>query len=162
MRGERAGAVDLATISILDLHRHQRVSSGRSLVMPDPGSVARNYLEMFNRRDWASMKALFAPEYSYTGSDGVKQQGPDAGVAVAQMFATAMSDAKIDIKQVHVAGNTAVVEFTGSGTHDGDFAGIAATGRKVTMPVVTILDIKNDKIAAEREYMDIAHMMQQL
>jgi len=130
--------------------------------MPDPGSIARNYLEMFNRRDWASMKALFAPEYSYTGSEGVKQQGPDAGVAVAQMFATAMSDAKIDIKQVHVAGNTAVVEFIGSGTHDGDFAGIAATGRKVTMPVVTILDIKNDKIAAEREYMDIAHMMQQL
>jgi steroid delta-isomerase-like uncharacterized protein len=130
--------------------------------MADPASIAREYLEAFNRRDWGKMKSLFAPEFSYTGSDGAKQQGPDAGVAVAQMFATAMSDAKIDIKQIHVAGNTAAVEFIGSGTHDGDFAGIPATGRKVTMPVVTILDIKNDKIAAEREYMDMGHMMQQL
>ena len=40
--------------------------------------------------------------------------------------------------------------------------GIAATGRKVTMPVVTVLETKDGKITAEREYVDMAQMMPQL
>lgn len=130
--------------------------------MSDPASVARDYLETFNRRDWDHFTSLFAPQYSYTGGDGQTEQGPEAGLAVAQMFAAAMSDARIEIRTVHVAGNTAIVEFEGSGTHDGDFMGIPASGRKVVMPVVTILDIEGGKITAEREFMDMAHMLRQI
>ncbi|MCH7718957.1 MAG: ester cyclase [Chloroflexi bacterium] len=130
--------------------------------MSDPASIAREYLEAFNRRDWDQFKGILASEYSYTGGDGEKLEGPEAGLAVGQMFATAMSDAKINIQRVHVAGDTAIVEFQASGTHDGDFMGIAATGRKVTMLVVTVLEIKDGKITAEREYMDMAHVMQQI
>ena len=130
--------------------------------MSDPASIAREYLEAFNRRDWDQFKGFLASEYSYTGGDGEKLEGPEAGLAVGQMFATAMSDAKINIQRVHVAGDTAIVEFQASGTHDGDFMGIAATGRKVTMLVVTVLEIKDGKITAEREYMDMAHVMQQI
>ena len=130
--------------------------------MSNPASIAREYLEAFNRRDWDQFKGFFSSEYSYTGGDGEKLEGPEAGLAVGQMFATAMSDAKINIQRVHVAGDTAVVEFQASGTHDGDFMGIAATGRKVTMLVVTVLEIKDGKITAEREYMDMAHVMQQI
>jgi len=130
--------------------------------MSDPASIAREYLESFNRRDWDKMRSLFHPQYSYTGGDGQRQDGPEAGLAVAQMFAAAMSDAKISIQKVHTAGDTAVVEFTGTGTQDGDFMGIAPSGRKVTMPVVMIVDIRDGKIHAEREYMDMMHMMQQI
>ena len=131
--------------------------------MSNPEALARQYLETFNNRDWDGMRALLHPEYTYTGGDGSQMTGgPDVGVAVAQMFSGAMSDAKITIQKVHVAGDTAAVEFTGSGTHDGDFQGIAPTGRKVTMPVVTIVDVRDGKIIAEREYMDMMHMMQQL
>jgi steroid delta-isomerase-like uncharacterized protein len=130
--------------------------------MNDHASIAREYLEAFNGRDWDRFRGLLAPGYSYTGGDGERQQGPEAGLAVGQMFAAAMSDAKIEIQHIHVAGDTAVVEFHGSGTHDGDFMGIAATGRKVSIPACTVLEIKDGKITAEREYMDLAHVMRQL
>ena len=130
--------------------------------MSNPESVAREFLESFNRRDWDSMRNVLAPGYSYTGGDGEKLEGPDAGIAVAQMFAGAMSDAKLEIKKVHVAGDTAIVEFQGGGTHDGEFMGIAATGKKVSMPVVTILETKDGKIQAEREFMDMSHFFQQI
>ena len=130
--------------------------------MADPASIAREYLESFNRRDWDRIRDLFAPGYSYTGGDGEKQQGPEAGLAVVQMWAGAFSDARIDIRDIHVAGDVAIVEFQASGTQDGELMGIAATGRKIEMTVCTILDTKNGKITAEREYMDLAHMMQQL
>jgi len=130
--------------------------------MADPASIAREYLESFNRRDWGRIRELFAPGYSYTGSDGERQQGPEAGLAVVQMWAGAFPDAKVEIQHIHVAGDTAVVEFTPRGTHQADLMGIPATGRKIEMTVCTILDTKNGKITAEREYMDMAHMMQQL
>lgn len=130
--------------------------------MSDLESIAREYLEAFNRRDWDAYRNVLAPNYTYTGGDGAAQNGPEAGIAVAQGFAAAMSDARIEVKNVHVAGNTAIVEFQGSGTNDGDFMGIPATGKKITMPVCTVLDVKDGKIVAEREYMDMAHLMQQL
>ena len=52
--------------------------------------------------------------------------------------------------------------WKGSGTHDGDFMGVPASRRRVIMPVCTVLDLKDGKIIAEREYMDMAHMMQQI
>ena len=130
--------------------------------MSNPESVAREYLEAFNRRDWETFRNVLAPGYSYTGGDGVTQNGPDAGVAVGQMFAGAMSDARLEIKKVHVAGDTAIVEFQGSGTHDGDFMGIAATGKKVSMPVCVIAEVRDGKIQAEREFMDMSHFFQQI
>lgn len=130
--------------------------------MADPASIAREYLESFNRRDFDRIRALFDSGYSYTGGDGQRQDGPQAGIDVVQMYASAFPDAKLDIKQVHVAGDTAVVEFIARGTHQAELMGIPATGRKVEMPVCMVLDIRNGKVYAEREYMDMAHMMQQL
>ncbi len=130
--------------------------------MSDPATIARDYLEAWNRRDFDRWRELFDPKYSYTGGDGVRQEGPEAGMAVGQMFAAAFPDGKLEIRHIHVAGDTAAVEFVASATHEGELMGIAPTGRKITMPVCTVLEIKDGKITAEREYMDMAHLMQQL
>ena len=130
--------------------------------MSDATRTAREIVEAFNRRDFDRMRELLHPEYSYTGGDGQRQSGPEAGIAVAQMYASAMSDAKMDVQRIHEAGDVVVVEFTGSGTHDGDFMGIAPTGRKVTVPVCNVMEIRDGKVYAEREYMDMLNLTQQL
>ena len=130
--------------------------------MSDAASIARDYLDAWNRRDWARYRDVLHPEYTFTGGDGQTQKGQDAGLAVGQMFATAFPDGRIDIQSVHTAGNVAIVEFTGRGTHKGDLMGIAPTGRQITIPVCDILEIRDGKIIAEREYMDMLHLMQQL
>lgn len=130
--------------------------------MSDPATIASEYLESFNARDWDKLRSLLGEQYSYTGGDGQRMDGPEAGVMVAQMFSGAMSDAKITIGTIYVSGDTAITEFIGSGTHDGDFMGIPASGRKVTMPVCDVIEVKDGKIVAEREYMDAAHLFQQM
>ena len=130
--------------------------------MSDVASIAREYSDAWNRRDWSRWRELFHPEYTYTGGDGQVQKGPEAGMAIGQMFATAFPDGRIDVQQISVAGDTAIVEFIGRGTHNGDLMGIAPTGRQLTIPVCDILEIRDGKIIAEREYMDMMHMMQQL
>ena len=130
--------------------------------MSDPAGIAREYFDAWNRRDWAKFRSLMHPDYSYTGGDRQEQKGPEAGLAVAQMFASALPDGKIDVQRIHVAGDVAIVEFIGSGTHDGDLMGIAATGRHMSMPVCNVIEVRDGMIYAEREYMDMMHMMEQL
>ena len=130
--------------------------------MADATSIARDYIEAWNRRDWSRVRDSLHPQYSYTGGDGVRQDGPEAGLALAQMWAAAFPDAKLNIKKIHTAGDTAIVEFIAVGTHQGDLMGIAPTGRKVEMPICNVIETRDGKIHAEREYFDMAHMMQQL
>jgi len=130
--------------------------------MSDATSIAREYLDAWNRRDWARYRDILHPEYTFTGGDGQTQKGQDVGLAVGQMFATAFPDGRIDLKSVHTAGDVAIVEFIGRGTHTGDLMGIAPTGRQITIPVCEIYDLRDGKIYAERQYMDMMHLMQQL
>ena len=130
--------------------------------MSDVASIAREYSDAWNRRDWARSRELLHPEYTYMGGDGQVHKGADAGLAMSQMFANAFPDGKGDIQKITATGDIAIVEFIGRGTHNGDLMGIAPTGRQVTIPVCDILEIRDGKIIAEREYMDMLHMMQQL
>jgi steroid delta-isomerase-like uncharacterized protein len=130
--------------------------------MSDAAAIAREYMETWNRRDWDHYRQMMHPGYSYTGGDGQKQSGPDAGMAVALMFATAFPDGKIDIQRIAAAGDTAVVEFIGKGEHKGDLMGVPPTGRTLNLNICDVIEIKDGKIFAEREYMDVMVMMQQL
>jgi steroid delta-isomerase-like uncharacterized protein len=130
--------------------------------MADLTSTARAYHEAWNARDWAKYREFMHPEYSYTGGDGRRMDGPDAGVAVGQMFATAFPDGRINVKHVHDAGNTVVVEFLGTGTHNGDFAGVPPSGRSVSIPVCDVLEFRDGKIIEEREFIDMMTLMQQV
>ena len=131
--------------------------------MPDAASIAREFLESWNRRDFARMRALLHPDYSYTGGDGQRQNGADAGMAVAEMFASALPDGKLEIQRIHSVGSdVAIIEFIGRGTQKGELMGVAPTGRQLTIPVCNIIEMRDGKIYAEREYMDALNIMQQL
>jgi len=131
--------------------------------MANAESIARQAIEAINRNDMAAYKALIHAEYTYRGPDGQVQRGPDAAVAIVQTYRTAFpDDMSLDIKNIYSAGDTAIVEFTGKGTHNGDLAGIAPTGRRVEIPIVTILEMRDGKVHTEREYFDNAYMLQQL
>jgi steroid delta-isomerase-like uncharacterized protein len=124
--------------------------------------IARASTDAWNKRDFGAMRELHHPEYSYMGGDGQEQKGSDAGMAVAQMFASAFPDGRIDIVSIKEAGDTAIVEFVGRGTHEGELMGIAPTGKTLALPVCLVLEVRDGKIYREREYMDIMTMMTQL
>ena len=124
--------------------------------------IAREYLEGWNRRDWKRWQELLHPQYTYMGGDGQVQQGPEAALAIGQMFATAFPDGRLEIQRIHEVGDTVVVEFTARGTQTGELMGIAPTGRSMTLPVCIVMEVRDGKIYAEREYMDMMHMFTQL
>jgi len=127
-----------------------------------PTDIAREYFDCWNRRDWEKYRSLMHPQYSYTGGDGREQTGPEAGLAVGQMFATAFPDGRINITNLRSDGDFVTVEFMGTGTHKGDLMGVAPTNKRVSIPVCNIIELRDGKIYREREYMDMMHMMSQV
>lgn len=131
--------------------------------MTQPETIAREYFDSWNKRDFTRIRQLLHPDYSYTGGDGRLQKGPDAGVRMAQMWASALPDGKIDVRHIFAAGkDAAVTEFIGRGTQTGQLLDIAPTGRQLTVPVCNVIEIRDGKVFAEREYMDMLHVLQQL
>jgi predicted ester cyclase len=73
-----------------------------------------------------------------------------------------MSDAHISVDRAIVSGTTVVLECTGTGTHDGPFAGRGPSGKRVKIPVCIVLEFREGKIAGEREYLDMATLLRQM
>jgi steroid delta-isomerase-like uncharacterized protein len=129
--------------------------------MTDQAGIAREYPQAAARRDFEKVRQLFHPQYTYTGGDGQRQDAEGA-IAGCAMFTTAFPDLKAEIWQTHVVGNIVIVEFGVTGTHRGEMMGMAPTDRKMSMRLCKVLEFRDGKIYAEREYFDMAHLMQQL
>lgn len=126
-------------------------------------NVMRQYLEAVVRRDFEGIRRLFHPNYTYTGGDGQRLDGPEAGVAIAQMYTAAFPDLTLDVTRMHAVGDAVVVtEFTARGTHRGELMGVAPTGRRIEIPVCNVVEVQDGKILAEREYFDTGVLHQQL
>ena len=69
---------------------------------------------------------------------------------------------KINVTNRIVHGNQLTVEWVASGTHSGDYPGIAATGRSFSIPGVTVVVRQNGKIVRESLYYDMQEVRRQL
>lgn len=74
----------------------------------------------------------------------------------------ALPDLHIDVKRRHVTDDALTLEVEISGTHDGPWRGLPATGRRVNFPLCAIYTFDGDKLAGERIYYDRATVFRQV
>ncbi len=75
---------------------------------------------------------------------------------------SAIPGLKIMVTNRVVQGNQLTVEWEASGTHTGDYPGLAATGRAFSIPGVTVVVRQNGKIIRESLYYDMEEVRRQL
>lgn len=78
------------------------------------------------------------------------------------MFRAAFPDWTESVDDVVAEGKEVVIRVTGRGTHEGEFQGVAPTGRSVTATGVGIGRIENGRIAESWAEYDALGLMQQL
>jgi predicted ester cyclase len=81
---------------------------------------------------------------------------------MVRMLHTAFPDYHITIEDVVAEGDKVVLRFHWSGTHKGEFMGIAPTGNKVTVTAMSMHRIEGGKEAEQWGELDRLGMMQQL
>ena len=72
------------------------------------------------------------------------------------------SDAEFTLIDIFGQGDKMVKHWNFKGTHDGDFFGVPATGKKVDINGTTLVKMKDGKILSEQDYTDFLKFYKQL
>lgn len=80
--------------------------------------------------------------------------GIDAFKAYYQNYLTGFSDISFTIHDAFGQGDKIVKHWNFKGKHTGDFFGIPATGKSVDVDGVTLVKMKNGRIAREQDFLD--------
>jgi hypothetical protein len=124
-------------------------------------SYAHTWDEIINKGNIKLFDSDFSPNVVY---DNVTThlQGIDDVKKYFGEYVTGFSNRDFKVLEIYGEDDHIIKRWSFTGTHTGDFAGIKATGRRITVEGVTIAKMKMGKIIAERDYADDLGLMQQL
>jgi steroid delta-isomerase-like uncharacterized protein len=88
--------------------------------------------------------------------------GDDAVRGLLDAVFSAFPDFQFLAERTYHAADAVVVEGRITGTHDGEWVGIAATGRAVDVPTCCIYHFDDDRLTSESVYFDHATLLAQL
>ena len=125
-------------------------------------SIHRTMFNAVNRKDFEGIRAVMHDEYTYTGGDGKEEAGPEAGMAVAEMYLGAFPDAAVEIRAQYVQGDVSIMECRVAGTHTGPLMGIEPTGKPISLAFCNVIEVRDGKVYREREYVDWGALLTQL
>ena len=130
--------------------------------MGDPAviEVYRRFIEEgASVSDAAVMEAMLEPgiELPTLGDGGVASL-----FAIHDGMRAGFPDMRAAIDEAAVSGEWVAARLTWTGTHTGEFAGIAATGRTVSVREFEIVHIRDGRVVELRNVLDIAALMAQL
>ncbi len=123
------------------------------------GDFSQRHRQMMARlfeEVWGKGNAEAADEFYAAGDylDGLKQ--------VARKLYSAFPDWHVTINDMVIEGDKIAVYWTGRGTHQGKWQGIAPTGRHVSVDGIDIEYLSEGKIVNEEGVIDMMGMMRQL
>ena len=125
--------------------------------------VRRMYEEVWNKRRLEVAGELISQSHALQVMDAADSGiGPEAYARTVAQFVTAFPDLKFTVIDM-VAENEKVVAFWNiSGTHKGEFRGIPATGKTISVDGITMHHLANGKIMDSYVSWDMLSVMKQL
>jgi steroid delta-isomerase-like uncharacterized protein len=125
--------------------------------------IRRLYNEVWNKRNVAAISEIISPSHGLNEPDAYDTGiGPDAYRGTVARFLHGLPDLTFNVLDVISEGNKYVVVWTINGTHKGEFYGVPATNKKLSLEGVTIHQIKNGKIFDSYVNWDELSMMRQV
>jgi steroid delta-isomerase-like uncharacterized protein len=125
--------------------------------------VRRLYEEVWNKRKLEVVKELISPSHALQGPTIFgSSMGPEAYKRQVLRFLEGYPDLHWTIEDTIAEKDKVVACWTMSGTHEGDFMGVPATNKKVSVDGITIHHIVGGKIMDSNINWDALGMMQQL
>ncbi len=124
--------------------------------------VVREHMASENRHDFDATIATFDhPRYELIGTGQVF----DGEAEVRSYFnasRTAFPDQRNEVHSFRHADDAVIVEFDLLGTHRGEFAGHAPSGREFRVRMCAFFEFDGDRITCERIYFDSSAILRQL
>jgi steroid delta-isomerase-like uncharacterized protein len=122
----------------------------------------RWFAEVMNRGDEDVIDEICAP--NFVDHDPLPGTGPDRdGIhQFVKQVRSAFPDLETTVDDIVAEGDEIAVRSTFRGTHEGDFMGIPATGKKVEVANYDFVRLENDQAVEHWGTIDSAALMEQL
>ncbi len=130
-------------------------------------ATAREFYDAWNARDFDRVAGLVARdgEIVLVGS-GARFVGSEGAKQWSLGWAGGFPDGEVSIDRVLSAGDDVVVQFTGRGTHTGDFVTpggtLPPTGRRAALQFCDVMHLRGGRITSMHSYFDTASLLTQL
>lgn len=134
----------------------------------DPEAFARGWLEAWNSRDVDRILTFYADDAVYEDVPSVTNgwAAPWRGHGMIREALVdgyeAMPDMGFETVSASGAGDRMVVEWVMTGTQTGDYPGLPATGRSISIRGLSLLELEGGKITSQRDYYDTHLLLTQL
>jgi len=102
--------------------------------------------ELLNKGNLDFADKVFADDYRLKGAEA---GGPELIKQAVRNLRRAFPDLQVEVKDIITEGDVAVWRRIHTGTHENDFAGVAATGKKIEWQTITYSRFNDGKIVEE-------------
>ena len=124
-------------------------------------AVVRRHFDLLRQYDEAAADAIWVEDVVFREPQQVIQ-GRDAGKRRYRQFREAFPDIEATLHEVVAQDDKVAARYTLAGTHRGPFAGVPATGKRVTLSGIGIYRLADGKIAEFWGCADFVGFLQQL
>ena len=126
-------------------------------------AIMRRFYEEIGKGNLAAMGELVAADLvDHTPFVPGQAQGRQGTLELFTMIRAAFPDLRITVEDIVAEGDKVVSRGTFSGTHKGEFMGIAPTGKQITVGLIEIVRIVAGKMVEHWNVVDNLGMMRQL
>jgi steroid delta-isomerase-like uncharacterized protein len=124
-------------------------------------SMTRKIFDYFNRHDLDALGKAHSADHVFH-FQGMPQSDWNGHRAMIESFFQAFPDLRLTIEDLIAEDDKVTVRFTVSGTNEGPFQGMPATGKKVNIDGIAIQRFTEGKRVEEWLVLDTMGIMQQL
>ena len=124
--------------------------------------VRRFYGEIFKQGKLEGADEIMAADHVFYLSGMPPVRGLEAWKQLASVYFAAFPDLQATIEDLVAEGDKVVARLTFSGTHQGEFQGIPATGKQFKVTGIDIHRVASGKIQEHWDEADNLGMLQQL
>jgi steroid delta-isomerase-like uncharacterized protein len=133
-----------------------------SMSVAEHEAVIRRWLDAWNTKDIDAAVELLAPDYVRHDANFPDVVGPRAQRDFLDGMFRAFPDLTLRTDRLIAQEDLVAVHLTAYGTHRGEFMGISATEREVTVQAVDIYRLADGRIAEQWVIIDVLGLMRQL
>ena len=131
--------------------------------MADHAAAMKGLYDLINAGDIDGFGELLADDFVEHEDMPGLERSKEGVKQLFHMYRAAFPDLRTEPQEVLVSGDKAVARVRATGTHEGEFPGIAATGKRVDVQLIDISRFADDGLAREHwGVFDALAMMQQL
>ena len=111
------------------------------------GDIVSIHYDHFNRADYGAWREMLTPDITFHHASAGDIAGRDAYFDTIRAYRSSFPDASVELHRLVEQGDLVAAEFTSSATFSNEFAGIAPSGKKWTLPGMGFYSVEGEKLA---------------